>query len=633
MAARDLSAHASADGERSPDPPPAGEVDRPRLPYGSWPSSIRIDDLVADVVGLSELWIDGDDVYWLEGRPSEGGRSVLVRRSADGVTADVTPAPFSVRTRVHEYGGGAYTVAGGTIVFSNHVDDRLYRLDPGDAAPQPITPAGQLRYADLRFDPGRRRFLAVREDHRAPGEPMAAIVDIALDGEREPRVLVSGPDFLAAPRLSPDGSTLAWLEWDHPDMPWEASRLRTATVADDGTLGPSDLAAGGPDESIAEPSWSPDGTLHLVSDRSGWWNLYRLVDGPRLEPLAPMDAEFTGPQWVFDQSSYGFLPDGSIVAAARARGRDRLIHIEPGRLVGEIETAFTEIGPLRVGEQRVILIAGSPTDDAVIVALDPGTLSTAGVLRRASQSTIDPAWISTPEAITFPTSDGRMAHALFYAPVHPAVEGPEDERPPLLVHVHGGPTGAATNALRRGVQFLTSRGIALVDVDYGGSVGYGRDYRRSLDGGWGVVDVDDCIAAARYLVDRGDVDNRRLAVEGGSSGGFTALAALATRDVFAAGISAFGIADLEQLASDTHKFESRYLERLVGAGPGRRRSVSRAVTDPRPRPDQRARPRPPGARGPDRGAGPRRGDRRGPRGQRDPARLPRLRRRGSWLPR
>jgi dipeptidyl aminopeptidase/acylaminoacyl peptidase len=555
---------AAAADETTPDEP---VHERPRVPYGSWPSPVRIEDLLGDTVRLGEPWIDGDEVYWIESRPAEAGRSVLVRRTLDGTTEDVTPAPFDVRTRVHEYGGGSYTVAGGTVVFSNRADGRLYRLDPGGAEPQPITPEGDYRYADLRFDPGRRRFLAVREDHSAEGQPVAAIVEVPLDGERAPRVLVQGPDFLAAPRLSPDGSYLAWLEWDHPDMPWDSTRLRIAAVRGDGFLDPSDLAAGGLDESIVQPEWSPDGVLHLVSDRSGWWNLYRLVDGPRLEPLASMEAEFAKPAWIFDRSTYGFLPDGSIVAVARARGRDRIVHVAPGRLTGEVESPFTEIASLRVSGGSIVAIAGSPTESSMVVALDPTTLAPTGVLRRSSALTMDPAWTSVAEPITFPSAGGRVAHALYYRPTNPEVAASDGELPPLLVHSHGGPTAHAANALDLGIQLLTSRGIAVVDVDYGGSTGYGRDYRRALEGTWGVIDVDDCEAAARFLVARGDVDPDRLAIEGGSAGGYTTLAALAFRDTFAAGISLFGVGDLEALARDTHKFESRYLDRLVGPYP------------------------------------------------------------------
>jgi len=536
-------------------------------PYGSWRSPIRVDDLVGAVVGLGEPRVDGADLYWLEGRPTEGGRQVLVRVGADGVPEALTPAPISVRTRVHEYGGGSYVVAGGVVVYSDLADGRLYRLDPGTAGAVPITPPGPWRYADLRLDAGHRRFVAVREDHSADGEPVNQIVDVPLDGERDPRVLVTGPDFVAAPRVAPDGSRLAWLEWDHPQMPWDATRLRVAPIGTDGSLGESALAAGGPDESIAQPEWSTDGTLHFVSDRSGWWNLYRLVDGPRLEPLAPMEAEFADPAWILGRSSYGFLADGSIVAVARQAGRDRLFHIAPGDLIGEVETPFTEFDGLQVGTLGVLVLAGSPGSPTAVVRLDPETLAPAGVLRRESSLALGPAIISVPEAIDFPTSGERVAHALFYPPRNPDQCAPDGERPPLVVLSHGGPTANTSSALDLGIQFLTSRGIAVVDVDYGGSTGYGRDYRRVLNGAWGIVDVDDCIAAAGFLVARGDVDPDRLAIKGGSAGGFTTLAALAFRDTFAAGISRYGVGDLEALARDTHKFESRYLDSMVGPYP------------------------------------------------------------------
>lgn len=537
-------------------------------PYGSWVSPIRAEDLVADIVRLAEPWLDGDDVYWVEGRPAEAGRRVLVRRSGDGTTIDLTPPPYDVRSRVHEYGGGSYVVAGGVVVFSNNLDGRLYRLDPGVEAPVPVTPEGPYRYGDLQFDRVRRRFIAVREDHGAEGQPEAAIVDVDFDGASEPRVLASGPDFLASPRLSPDGTVLAWLEWDHPDMPWDATRLRTAPVTEDGSLGPSDLAAGGPEEAIVQPEWSPDGALHLVSDRTGWWNLYRLADGPRLEALAPMDAEFADPSWILDRSSYGFLPDGSIVAVARSGGHDRIIHVRPERLVGEVASAFTELDGLRVGAERMVALAGSPAEATMVVAFDTTTLAPSGILRRAMTMTPDPGAISIPEPISFASVGGRAAYGLYYPPANAAFTGPAEERPPLVVRSHGGPTSNASTALALDIAYLTSRGIAVVDVDYGGSTGYGRAYRRALEGGWGVVDVDDCIAAARFLVERGDVDTERLAIQGGSAGGYTTLAALAFRDVFAAGISEYGIGDLETLARDTHKFEARYMDRLVGPYPG-----------------------------------------------------------------
>jgi dipeptidyl aminopeptidase/acylaminoacyl peptidase len=545
-------------------------TDRTVAPYGSWRSMVRVEDVVADVIILGEPWVDGDDVYWLEGRPLEGGRRVLVRAAADGSTADLTPPPINVRTRVHEYGGGSYVVTGGTVVYSNFADGRLYRLDPLAESAVAITPEGPWRYADLRPDPTRRRFFAVREDHGI-GDGSAAtvantIVTIPLDGG-DPTVLVSGVDFVSSPRLSPDGRQLAWLEWDNPDMPWDATRLRFAPLLADGSLGERALAAGGPDESIVQPEWSPDGVLHLVSDRSGWWNLYRLVEGPRLEPLAPMEAEFADPAWLFDRSSYAFLPDGTILAAARRDGHDRLVHIAPGSLIGEVESPFTEFEGLRGDGTSLVALAGSPSDPWVVVRIDPTTLAVSGVLRRASSIALESTALAIPEPIEFPTTGGRTAHALYYAPINPDFEAPEGERAPLIVLTHGGPTSNTLTTLELARQFMPTRGIGVVDVNYGGSTGYGREYRRRLDGQWGIVDVDDAVAAADFLVARGDVDPDRIAIEGGSAGGYTTLAALAFRDTFTAGMSSFGVADLESLVRETHKFEARYMDRLVGPLP------------------------------------------------------------------
>jgi dipeptidyl aminopeptidase/acylaminoacyl peptidase len=549
---------------------PAQPAQRPEstaAPFGSWQSTIRIDDVVGDVIGLGEPWVDGDDTYWIEARPSEGGRRVLVRSGLDGSIVDLTPPPFNVRTRVHEYGGGSYVVDGGVVVFSNFADGRLYRIDPGGDSPVAVTPEGAWRYADLRADPSRRRFIGVGEDHGAKDQPRAALVAIPLDGHEAPTVLLTGPDFLAAPRLAPDGGRLAWLEWDHPDMPWDASRLRIATVEPDGTLGDPIMVAGGPDESIAQPEWSADGVIHFVSDRTGWWNLYRMLEGPTLDALAPMDAEFADPAWIFGRSSYAFGPDGSIVAVARHDGRDHLVHVRPNDFVGEVESPFTEFEGLVAGRPGIVTVAGSPADPTVVARLDPATLATAGILRRATGQAPDSGLVSMPETIHFPTGGGRTAHALFYPPRNARFSGTPGERPPLLVLSHGGPTANASTALDLTRQLLTSRGIAVVDVDYGGSTGYGRAYRRELNGAWGVVDVDDCVAAAQFLVDRGDADPARLAIAGGSAGGYTTLAALAFRDVFAAGVSRFGVGDLETMTRDTHKFESRYLDRLVGPYP------------------------------------------------------------------
>jgi dipeptidyl aminopeptidase/acylaminoacyl peptidase len=542
-------------------------TERTVAPYGSWRSPIVVEEVVEQAILLSEPWLDGDDLYWVESRPADGGRRVLVRREPDGEATELTPAPANVRTRAHEYGGGSYTVAGGIVVYSDFRDGRLYRIDPGSTEAIPITPTGPYRYADIRFDAARRRFLAVREDHSGEGQPRNELVAVPLDGEQPPAVLVSGPDFVAAPRLSPAGDRLAWLEWDHPDMPWDTTRLRVAVVAEDGSLGVPELAAGGVDESIAQPEWSAEGELHFASDRSGWWNLYRLAEGPRLDALAPTEAEFADPAWVFGRSSYAFLADGSIVAVARSDGRDRLLHIRQDHLVGEVASPFTEFESIVVSEGSLAAIAGAPDRPTAIVRFDPETLEPLEVARAGSAVVIDPAYVARPESIAFPTSGGRTARALFYPPANADFEGPPDERPPLVVLSHGGPTANTSSALDLAKQFLTSRGIAVVDVDYGGSTGYGRAYREMLNGAWGKVDVEDCVAAALFLVERGDVDRERLTIKGGSAGGFTTLAALAFTDTFRAGISLFGVGDLRALAEHTHKFESRYMDRLVGPLP------------------------------------------------------------------
>ncbi|HEU5203505.1 MAG TPA: S9 family peptidase [Candidatus Limnocylindrales bacterium] len=542
-------------------------TERTVAPYGSWRSPISVDHVVGQTILLGEPWLDGDDLYWLEGRPWEGGRRVLVRREPDGTTSELTPAPANVRTRVHEYGGGSYTVAGGIAVYSDFRDGRLYRIDPGATGAVAITPEGPWRYADLRFDASRRRFVCVREDHSGEDQPRNELVAVPLDGETPPVVLYGGPDFVAAPRVSPAGDLLAWLEWDLPDMPWDATRLRVATINEDGSLGTPELAAGGMDESIAQPEWSAEGDLHFVSDRSGWWNLYHLAEGPRLEALAPMDAEFADPAWIFGRSSYAFLPDGSIVAAARSGSHDRLFHVLQDHLVGEVVTPFSEFEGLMASQGSVAALVGAPDRPTAIVRFDPETLEPIEVVRAASAFAPEPAYISRPEPIEYATSGGRVAHALFYAPVNADFEGPAAEQPPLVVLTHGGPTSNASTGLELSRQFFTSRGIAVVDVDYGGSTGYGRSYRQLLNGNWGKVDVEDCVAAALFLADRGDVDPQRMAIMGGSAGGFTTLAALAFTDVFRAGISLFGVGDIEALARHTHKFESRYTDRLVGPLP------------------------------------------------------------------
>lgn len=536
-------------------------------PYGCWKSPVTTDLIVSETIGIGQIVLDGQDTYWTESRPAEGGRSAIVHRTPDGYTTDVLPSPFNARTRAHEYGGGAFTVSDGVIYFSNFTDRRLYRLVPGSEA-QPITMNEAMRYADGVVD--RNRIICVREDHTVPErEAVNTLASVALDNENDGKVLVSGNDFYSSPQPSPDGSRLAWLTWNHPNMPWDGTELWVGEFQPDGTLGRSELVAGGPSESIFQPLWSPDGVLHFVSDRSGWWNLYRWHAG-RSEQLCPMNAEFGQPQWVFGMSTYGFVSPDRIICSYVQQGLSHLasLNTTTGKL-DPISSPYSTIRALHTTPGRAVFEGGSPTEPSSIVQFDANT-ARLEVLRRSTEIRIDADYLSIPQLIEFPTGDGLTAFAFFYPPRNRDYVAPADELPPLLVMSHGGPTGLSTNAFDLGVQYWTSRGIAVLDVNYGGSTGYGRKYRQRLEGQWGIVDVNDCVNGARYLVERELVDGNRLMITGGSAGGYTTLCALTFRDTFKAGASHFGLGELEAFTKDTHKFESRYLERLVGPYPERR---------------------------------------------------------------
>lgn len=551
-------------------------------PYGSWKSPITSDLIVAQSISLPEVRLDGDAVYWLEGRPQEQGRSVIVRGGADGAATDLTPAPFNVRTRVHEYGGGAWTVVDGTIYFSNFADGRLYRQSPGASAPEPLTPAPPARERDWRFadgviDLGRQRWIGVREDHTGGGMPANTIVavDLRNAGAEPGRTVVDGHDFFSSPRLSPDGTRLLWLAWDHPNMPWNGTTLHVCTLGPDGALLAAPQAiAGGATESIFQPEWSPDGGgIVFASDRSGWWNLYRLdVATGAVAPIAPRAAEFGQPQWVFGLSTYAFAGRGRIVAAYCETGLWHLAEIDAATgALKRLDIPFTEIGSVRAHGDHVVFRGAAPTLPNCIVSLD---LASGGwsILKR-STDLIDDAtlrlrdYLAGVETLEFPTSGGDTAYALFYPPHNPDYAGPADARPPVLVKCHGGPTSAASSALSLGTQYWTSRGIAVLDVNYRGSTGFGRAYRDKLRGQWGVVDVDDCVNGVEFLARRDAVDPRRAVISGGSAGGYTTLAALVFRDFFQGGGSYYGVSDVAALARDTHKFESRYLDWLIGPYP------------------------------------------------------------------
>jgi len=554
------------------------------LPFGTWPSPITASVIVEGAAAVGELRVDGDDIWWSEARPSEGGRTQIVRHTPDGRRQDVLGEGDNARTAVHEYGGGAWTVAGGTVFYSSWADQRMYRIDAGaptrrPVTPEPASPRG-LRWADAVVSPDGRWVVCVREAHDAPGEVVNTIVAVpadgsAADGGAEVRVLVDGPDFVAAPRLSPDGCTLAWIQWDHPRMPWDGTELRWAPFDPDAGPSPGHLVAGGPDESVIQPDWTAGGELLASSDRTGWWNVHRFAaDGEVLsepENLTPVDAEVGGPAWVFGQSWYAVLADGTLAVSVTAEGLQRVGVVAAGSdRVEVLDTPFTAVGQLRaLPGAGFAMVAAGPTAEAAPLRCHfaaEGMIETEG-LRPPRDLGLDPALFSVPEPIEFPSVGDRTAHALLYRPTNPAVASPPGDLPPLLVLSHGGPTSAARPSLDLAKQFWTSRGFAVVDVNYAGSTGYGRPYRERLAGRWGVADVDDCVAAARHLAESGVVDGDRLAIRGGSAGGYTTLCALAFRDAFAAGASHYGVADCEALARDTHKFESRYLDGLIGPYP------------------------------------------------------------------
>jgi dipeptidyl aminopeptidase/acylaminoacyl peptidase len=545
--------------------------------YGTWSSPISAEMVAQAGVRLSAPWIEDGVVWWLEGRAAEEGRVALVRRDQDGSRVDAVPAGFNVRTSVHEYGGGAYCIHRGVAYCSSFDDQRLYRIEPG-ATPVPIAPDvddRRHRYADGRVTPDGTLWIGVRERHAESDrarDVVNELVAIPTDGSTEPRVIVEGRDFYSNPRISPDGSRLCFLAWNLPWMPWDGCELYVADLAPEGTATGIEHVAGEDGvESIWQPEWSAAGDVAFVSDRSGWWNLEWVRAGER-SPLHPAEAEFGYPAWVFGAQSYAFLGDGRIVCGFERAGFTRFGVLDPES--GELRELDLELSAWRTPHictegMRALVVAGSPSVPTQVALVD---VETGGVetLRTSMETELSDAFLSVPVSIDFPTDDGLTAHALFYRPTNPDFAPPPGELPPLIVESHGGPTDRAIPSYSLGVQFWTSRGFALVDVDYGGSTGYGRAYRERLNGKWGIVDLRDCVNAALALVERGEADRGRLLITGGSAGGYTAICALTFTDVFAAGTSYFGIADLEQFGGgETHKFELQYEHMLIGPYPER----------------------------------------------------------------
>ena len=559
-------------------------------PYGAWPSPITPESLAAGSVRITTLVADGADLWWSETRPAAKGRTVLMRRSADASVREMTPPEANVRSRVHSYGGGAWWVRDGVCVYSDDADFRLRRVGPGDGEPVVLTPGGPDRsslYADGRLSADGLWFVCVRERPASP-EHVNEIVCVALDGSGRVEVIVDGADFYSDPRPSPCGRQLAWLQWNHPNMPWDGCELHVGRL-DGPRVAGSRRIAGSPEEWIFGPAWRHDGALSWVSDGSGHSTLW-LLDG---DPLAPettprrwvdlRDGEIQTAPWIFGMSRYATwpAPGGQVgLAYAVARHGGHELRFDGGTSSGGTGAvtcsdapppyrAHTSFGALRAWRSGVVAVAASPSvENEILHATGADDVPQARVVYSPPALRLDPGFTPEPEPVTFPTTDGAVAHALFYRPANPACRvGDGAGPPPLLVMAHGGPTGAARTSLHLGLRYWTSRGIAVVDVDYRGSTGYGRPYRRALDGGWGVTDVADCVAAARHLAAGGEADGDRLAIIGASAGGYAVLQALVDYDVFSAGLIRYGVTDLEALARDTHKFEKHYMDRLVGPYP------------------------------------------------------------------
>lgn len=580
-------------------------------PYGTWTSPISAAMLTRTTRRLAFPALVGEEIWWGEDRPAEQGRTTVMARRPDGKVEELLPAPWNARSRVHEYGGRAWLALPGpdgstrpALVFVHLHDQRLYRLDPGSTEPIPLTPEPEvsagLRYAEPipgpEIGPGTgagtgsvREIWCIRESHQAahraadhPGSPERDLVAVPLDGSAagDPtgvRSVVAGSTFLSGPRVSPDQTRLAWLAWDHPNMPWDGTRLRVGAIAPDGAVPEWSDVLGADDESVFGPEWLDDRTLVAASDRTGWWNLYRIglagrgLAGTEPEPLCPREEEFGQPQWAVGTRTFAVVDEHRILAIhGTDHQRVGLLDPDAGTLT-DLDLAPTTYTGIIARDERAVMVAGSPDRAPEVVALDltddPSPAIETVRVGQDPELLPDPAWLPVPEPMILPGPGGRDVHANRYPPTNPRYAGPEGEKPPYIVFVHGGPTAHSAAVLDLTKAYFTSRGLGVLDVNYGGSAGYGRAYRDRLQGQWGIVDVEDCAAAARALVDRGEADPARLAIRGGSAGGWTTLAALTRTDVFAAGMSLCGVTDARLLAATTHDFESRYLDGLLGALP------------------------------------------------------------------
>ncbi|MGA9854945.1 MAG: S9 family peptidase [Gammaproteobacteria bacterium] len=531
-------------------------------PCGSWPSPLSAARIARVGVRLLQPHITGADVYWVESRPAENGRCILVRRRPGASLQDLTPAPHSVRSHVHEYGGGAFTLSNDSVFFVNDIDQQIYCVPVAGGTVAQLTVATNCRFADLLPDERRQQLVCICEDHTAKSsEPLNSVVSVdTQDGSIT--TLASGMDFYSSPAMRPDGGQLAWLGWNHPHMPWDACELWLAELDEAGALQHPRRIAGGIDESIFQPQFAPDGCLHFISDRDGHWNIYKYADG-KTHAVTHDHMDYGFAQWQFGMSSYGFKANGGLVATRLHQGCSELVEVDAGGKVQRLHSDYSQIEHLHVDGERLVLLAGNPIHAPAVILFEDETFTPLN----ATEESLPAEVISTAGPISYPTTDGKTAHAWYYPPHNPEYCVPEGEKPPLLVKCHGGPTAMNGNALDSRIQFWTSRGFAVVDVNYRGSSGFGRAYRRSLHGQWGIRDVEDCIHAARHLVNTGQADGRRTMISGSSAGGYTVLCALAFHDFFKAGAVYYGISELASAMTDTHKFEAHYGDSLLGPWP------------------------------------------------------------------
>ena len=537
-------------------------LERKIVPYGGWPSSLSAEWIADDAVSLGQLCLDGSDVYWSEVRANDKGRSVVCKLGEKGVAEDFSPPNSNVRSRVHEYGGGAYCVERGELWYSNVNDSRVWHKSR-DGTAVPITSGENCRYADLVRDPNRNQLIAVSEEHiEGIKEPYNRLIGIRETGDVV--TLVEGADFYASPTLSNDGKWLSWLSWDHPCMPWDGTLLWRAPIENDGSVGERVLLAGGSNRSIFQPTFAPDGTLYFVSDQSGWWNLYRLREN-NIELVLPLEAECGVPQWNFGLSTYGFASEHLVVISYIVDGLSKLATVDlRTSAFSPIHSSFVDISGLKAGDGRVIFVGGSLLKLPAVASINLETKEI-DIIYQSGEANLGVSDISRPTPVSIPVGKNETTHGFFYQPRNASYVGPSDALPPLIVKCHGGPTGQTSTALNLKTQYWTTRGFAVLDVNYRGSSGYGRAYREKLNGKWGLADVEDCVSGANWLAAKGWVDGGRMAISGSSAGGYTTLCAITFAECFAAGASYYGIGDLSKLAKETHKFESSYLDILIGS--------------------------------------------------------------------